>query len=153
MGRILMVGLFVSTLVFAQRGGGGGRSRNDDSMQGMRFNSVTPLDRVSEMLKLTKDQKKDFKAAMDEGQKEATPVQEQIVKSRQSIADAVAGGKNTEELVKAEGVLEAQMTEIELRTFAKVTESLEADQKQHAGGLFAMMHGIFSRKNWNSTEN
>ena len=113
----------------------------------------TPFDRVSEALKMNKDQKKEFRTAMDDAQKEATPVHEQILKNRQAIADAVAEGKNQDDLVKAEGVLEAQMTEIELRAFAKVADTLEEDQKPRAGMLFQMMRGIFSKKNWNTNEN
>jgi uncharacterized membrane protein len=151
--KIFFVGLLASTLVFAQRGGGGGGSRGGGAnVPNIGFSGATPFDRVSDALKMTKDQKKDFKAAMDDGQKEATPVHEQILKSRQAIADAVAAGKSQDDLVKAEGVLEAQMAEIEMRAFVKVTESLEEDQKPRAGMLFAMMRGIFSKKNWNTAE-
>uniref|UniRef100_Q01XX6 Periplasmic heavy metal sensor n=1 Tax=Solibacter usitatus (strain Ellin6076) TaxID=234267 RepID=Q01XX6_SOLUE len=152
--KILLTGLLASTLVFAQRGGGGGGSRGGGSnMPNIGFGGGTPFDKVSDALKLSKDQKKDFKAAMDEGQKQATPVHEEILKTRQQIAEAVAGGKSSEELVKNEGVLEAQMAEIEMRAFAKVAETLEEDQKPRAGMLFQMMRGFFAKKNWNTTEN
>jgi hypothetical protein len=152
--RILLAGLLASTLVFAQRGGGGGsRDGGGSNMPNVGFGQGTPFDRVSDALKLNKDQKKDFKAAMDDAQKEATPVHEQILKSREAIAEAVAAGKSQDDLVKAEGVLEAQLAEIEMRAFVKVTDTLEADQKPRAGMLFAMMRGIFSKKNWNTTEN
>jgi hypothetical protein len=152
--NILLVGLLASTAVFAQRGGGGGGSRGGNSnVPNIGFGSTTPFDRISDALKLTKDQKKDFRTAMDDGQKLATPVHEEILKTRQQIADAVAAGKNSDELVKNEGVLEAQMAEIEMRAFVKVTETLEDDQKPRAGMLFQMMRGIFSKKNWNTVEN
>jgi len=152
--RILLAGLLASTMLFAQRGGGGGGSRGGGSnVPNVGFGSTTPFDRVSDALKLTKDQKKDFKAAMDDGQKQATPIHEEILKTRQQIADAVAGGKSSEELVKNEGLLEAQMAEIEMRAFAKVAETLEEDQKPRAGMLFQMMRGIFNKKNWNIAEN
>ena len=149
-----MLGLLVSTIVFAQRGGGGGGggSRGGSTMPNVGFGGGTPFDRVSEMLKLDKDQKKDFKAAMDDAQKEAAPIHEQIVKSRQSIAEAVAGGKSQDDVVKAEGALEAQMAEIEMRTYVKVRSGLEDDQKSRAGSLFLMMRGIFSKKNWNTSD-
>ena len=148
-----MVALFASTLVFAQRGGGG--SRGGAPVPDIGFSRGTPFDRMSEMLKLSKDQKKSFKTAMDEAQKEATPVHEQILKSRESIAEAVAAGKSQDDLaaaVKGEGTLEAQMAEIEMRTYVKIREGLEEDQRAHAGSLFIMLRGIFSKKNWNVSE-
>ena len=65
----------------------------------------------------------------------------------------MAAGKSSDELVKSEGLLEAQMAEIEMRAFVKVTETLEEDQKPRAGMLFQMMRGIFAKRNWNTAEN
>ena len=155
--RLLLVGLLASTLVFAQRGGGGGGGRGGGApVPNIGFGGATPMDRVSEMLKLNKDQKKGFKTTMDDAQKEATPIHEQILKGRMSIAEAVAAGKGPDEIttaVRAEGVLEAQMAEIEMRAYVKIRGTLEDEQKARAGGLFMMMRGIFSKKNWNSTDN
>src|ERR1035437_4724142 len=151
--RILLAGLLASTLVFAQRGGGG-RGGGGDIAPRMAFGGGTRLDRLTEALKLSKDQKKDVKAAMDEAQKEATPIQDQMNKSRLAIAEAIAAGKSKEEVDKAvlgEAELETQMTSLELRTFAKVVSSLEVDQKQRGvPAVFAMVRGAFDGKNWNS---
>src|SRR5450631_3894401 len=100
--RILLAGLLASTLVFAQRGGGGGGSRGGGSnMPSMPIGGATRLDRMAEVIKLSKDQKKDVKTAMDEAQKEATPIHEQMNKSRLTIAEAIAAGKSKEEVDKA----------------------------------------------------
>ena len=153
--RILLAGLLASTLVFAQRGGGGGgRGGGGDIAPRMAFGGGTRLDRLTEALKLSKDQKKDVKAAMDEAQKEATPIQDQMNKSRLAIAEAIAAGKSKEEVDKAvlgEAELETQMTSLELHAFAKVVSSLEVDQKQRGvPAVFAMVKGAFLGKNWNS---
>jgi uncharacterized membrane protein len=152
--RILLAGLLASTLVFAQRGGGGGRGGGGDIAPSMGFGGGTRLDRLTEALKLSKDQKKDVKAAMDEAQKEATPIQDQMNKSRLAIAEAIAAGKSKEEVDKAvlgEAELETQMTSLELHAFAKVVSSLEVDQKQRGvPAVFAMVKGAFLGKNWNS---
>jgi uncharacterized membrane protein len=152
--RILLAGLLASTLVFAQRGGGGGRGGGGDIAPRMAFGGGTRLDRLTETLKLSKDQKKDVKAAMDEAQKEATPIQDQMNKSRLAIAEAIAAGKSKEEVDKAvlgEAELETQMTSLELHAFAKVVSSLEVDQKQRGVPIvFAMVKGAFLGKNWNS---
>ena len=154
--RILLAGLLASTLVFAQRGGGGGGGSRGGGggIPSMGFGGGTRLDRLTETLKLSKDQKKDVKAAMDEAQKEATPIQDQMNKSRLAIAEAIAAGKSKEEVDKAvlgEAELETQMTSLELHAFAKVVSSLEVDQKQRGIPIvFAMVKGAFLGKNWNS---
>jgi hypothetical protein len=147
-GRILFTGLLAATLMFAQGKKGGGSRSPDVPNIGP---STNRLDRISEMLKLTKDQKKDLKATFDDAQKEATPVHEQITKARLDIGEAVAGGKSQDDIAnacKAEGQLEAQMTAIELRAFAKVALGLDEEQKQHAAQLYQAMHGMFNGKNW-----
>ena len=66
--RIFSVGLLASMLVFAQRGGGGGGRGGNSTMSNMTFGG-SRLDRLGDALKLTKDQRKDIKAAMDDAQK------------------------------------------------------------------------------------
>jgi Spy/CpxP family protein refolding chaperone len=151
--RILLAGLLTSALVFAQRGGGGGGGKNGGSnMSGMAFGG-TRLDRMSDALKLSKDQKRDVKAALDDAQKEAIPIHDQMMEGRLAIAEAIAAGKSQEEIDKAvhsEADLDTQMTSIELHAFAKAVSVLEADQKQRGIPIiFAMVHGAFNGKNWN----
>src|SRR5450759_288922 len=155
--RILLAGLLASTLVFAQRGGGGGGSRGGGGgIPSIGFGGGTWLDRLTEALKLSKDQKKDVKAAMDDAQKEATPIHDQMTKSRLAIAEAIASGKGQEEIdkaVRSEAELETQMTSLELHTFAKVVSFLEVEQKQRGvPAVFAMVKGAFLGKNWNSDQ-
>jgi len=155
--RILLAGLLASTMTFAQRGGGGGgRGGGGMNMGGGGFSAGTRLDRMSEALKLTKDQKKDVKEVMDEAQKEASPIHEQITKSHLTIGEAVAAGKSQEEIDKAvhsEAELETQLASIELHAFAKVVASLEVEQKQRGIPMvFAMVRGAFNGKNWNSDQ-
>jgi Spy/CpxP family protein refolding chaperone len=154
--RILLAGLLASALAFAQGGrGAGGGGRGGANMPSMPFNG-TKLDRMSDALKLSKDQKRDVKAAMDDAQKEATPIHEQIVQGRLAIAEAIAAGKSQEEIDKAvhsEADLDTQMTSIELHAFAKAVSVLEADQKQRGiPMIFGMVHGAFNGKNWNSDQ-
>jgi uncharacterized membrane protein len=154
--RILLAGLLASTLVFAQRGGGGGGRGGSGNVPSMGFGAGTRLDRLSEALKLSKDQKKDVKTALDDAQKEATPIHDQMNKSRLAIAEAIAAGKSKEEVDKAvlgEAELETQMTSLELHAFAKVVSFLEVEQKQRGVPvIFAMVKGAFLGKNWNSDQ-
>src|ERR1035437_2394846 len=96
--RILLAGLLASTLVFAQRGGGGGGRGGGGGIPSIGFGGGTRLDRMTEALKLSKDQKKDVKAAMDDAQKEATPIHDQMTKSRLANAESIASGKSQEEI-------------------------------------------------------
>ena len=157
--RILAVGFLACTLVFAQRGGGGGgRGGGGNNIPNIGFSgSTNRLDRLTDTLKLNKDQKRDIKATMDDAQKEATPLHEQMTKSRLAVAEAVAAGKPKEEIEKAvmsEAELETQMTSLELHAFAKALTFLEDDQKK-AGGtmmIYSMVRGAFLGKNWNSDQ-
>jgi hypothetical protein len=123
----------------------------------MSFGGGSRLDRLADTLKLNKDQKRDIKAAMDDAQKEATPLHEQMTKSRLVIAESVVAGKPKEEIDKAvmsEAELETQMASLELHAFAKSLSFLEDDQKK-AGGtmmLFTLVRGAFLGKNWNAEQ-
>ena len=154
LGRILLTGLLAATMIFAQgkKGGGGGRGPN---LPDGNFGATSRLDRISDALKLSKDQKKDLKTTFDDAQKEATPVHDQLSKARTVIADAVAAGKSQDDIAKAcaaEAQLEAQMVGIEMRAFTKFATGLEADQRTRAPMLFQMMHGLFNGKNWNEAQ-
>ena len=146
--RILLAGLVASTLAFAQRGGGG---RGGSNMSGGV--GETRMDRLTSALKLSKDQRKEIKAAMDDAQKQATPIYQQLPKSHLAIAQAIADGKSQEEIDKAvhhQAELETQIASIELHAFAKAVIWLEPDQKQPGIPLiFAMVRGVFNGKNWN----
>jgi Spy/CpxP family protein refolding chaperone len=147
--RILLAGLVASALVFAQRGGGG---RGGSNMPNMN-SGETRMDRLTSALKLSKDQRKEIKAAMDDAQKEAAPVYEQLPKSHLAIAEAIAAGKSQEEIDQAvhhHAELQTQIASIELHAFAKAVVLLEPDQKQRGIPLvFAMVRGAFGGKNWN----
>jgi hypothetical protein len=146
--RILLAGLVASTLAFAQRGGGG---RGGSNMSGGV--GETRMDRLTSALKLSKDQRKEIKAAMDDAQKQATPIYQQLPKSHLAIAQAIADGKSQEEIDKAvhhQAELETQIASIELHAFAKTVVLLEPDQKQVGIPLiFALVRGVFNGKNWN----
>ncbi|MBS1858090.1 MAG: periplasmic heavy metal sensor [Acidobacteria bacterium] len=153
--RMVLIGLLGSALALAQggRGGGGGGSRGGMDVPAGSFGPVNKTDRITDILKLSKDQKKELKKIFDEAQKEATPVSAEIAKARVAIGEAIAGGKSQDEISKAvneEAALESTMTTIELKAFSRFALGLEADQQQRAGYLFQMMRGMFSGKNWNS---
>jgi hypothetical protein len=152
--RLVLTGLLAATFLFAQRSKGGGGSKGPDMPMGSMV--VSRLDRITTMLTLNKDQKKDLKATFDDAQKEALPLHDQLAKARLAVGEAVTSGKSADDIAKAgtvTGLLEAQMVEIELKAFMKVMNGLEDDQKQRAGQmLFPMMRGMFAGKNWNESQ-
>jgi hypothetical protein len=108
------------------------------------------LELMTDMLQLSKEQKKDVKAVMDDSQKEAAPLREQMVKGRARIAAAVQGAKQDEidGAIQSYSELEGQMTAIEMKAFAAIYKALDQDQKQRAQGVFRFMPGVFANKNW-----
>lgn len=157
--RVLLMAALAATVAMAQRGGGGGGGRKGGGDMGaampMGMGMKNPIDIIAEELKLNKDQKKDVKNILDEAQKEANPVRDQMSKSRIAIGEAVAGGKSQDEinqLSAAEGALEAQMAMIELHAFVKVYNALDSEQKNLTRSFFPTTKGMFSGKNWNSLE-
>lgn len=156
--KLILAGLLTVALASAQRGGGGGEDMGSGRGSGMERamggmgGGGNRMDMWSNALKLNKEQKKTLKTAMDEGQKEANPVKEQMAKARLAIAEAVAAGKGQDEIEKlsaAFAAAEAQMNQIELTAFAKIYQSLEKDQQANVKVVYAMMPGIFKGKNWN----
>jgi len=158
--RFICTGLLVIGVlaipVLAQRGGGGGGSNGGGAnIPAVGFNAATRFDRLSDALKLNKEQKKEVKATLDDAQKTAAPVHEQIMNSRQAIAEAVAAGKSQDEikqLVNSSAVLDARMAGIELKAFARIYQGLDKDQRTRTAPIFMMMKGLFNGKNWNSSE-
>ncbi len=167
--RVLLAGLFLGAIAFGQRGGGmgeggegmgmggGGGSRGGGG--GGYIPSAGPsrksrMESLSEMLSLNKEQKKEVKAAMDDGQKEATPLREQMLKVREQLAEVIAAGKGQDEInaaVKSCAALQSEMAVVELKTFARIYSVLDREQKAKTGPVFQMMTGAFLTKNWNES--
>lgn len=151
--RLLLAGILAASLASAQWGGRGGGATGSGDMSPRREGpSQTRMDRITAMLTLDAEQRKQVKSILDDGQKAATPVRDQLVAAQLGIAEAVQGGKSQDEIGKtidAYAALDTQMTTIELRSLATISEALNKDQQAKLGGLFWMMRGLFKNKNWN----
>lgn len=161
--RLLLAGLLMAGMAAAQRGGGGGPQgpRGDESggdfgaLSGRPF-QANRLDRITDMLKLSKDQKNGAKEIFDAAQKEAAPVRDEIQKSRSAIATAYLqkqGQPEIDQMVASYGTLMAQMAGIEIRAFVKLVDTLTPDQQKKVGPLFPQMAGMFSGRDWNRVGN
>jgi hypothetical protein len=169
--RILLAGVLVIGLVSvasAQRGGGGpqGNRVDDGSQPGYNTGIVpqsagrgyvpTRLERITEMLRLNKEQEGGAKKIFDSAQKEASPLRDQIQKSRSAIAVAIMKKEpqaDIDQLVTNYGNLMAQMTAVELKAFGGLVESLSPDQQKRVGPVFQQMAGMFSNRDWNRVGN
>jgi hypothetical protein len=153
MKRILFLSLAMAALTFAQgkKGGGGGGGQSNMSMMP---GSVSKMDQFTQILKLDKDEKKQVKTVMDDAQKEATPVRDQMEKGRLAIAQAVAAGKqeDVDAAIKTYSAAETQMAGIEMNAFAKIFQALDKEQQSKSPQIFGMFSGIFKNKNWNETQ-
>src|SRR5690348_15800349 len=118
--RILVIGILIASIAPAQRGGGGGGGRGGGNGGGSMIAGgpaeKNHLELMTDLLKLSKEQKKDVRTLMDDAQKEAAPLKEQLAKSRAQISAAVESGKQDEidKAVKSHSELEAQMTAVEM---------------------------------------
>jgi len=156
--KILAVGVALASLGFAQRGGGGGGRGGGSEMDTgapMMMAVPTKWDNISNALNLTKDQKKAVRTMLDDGNKEAASLRDQLAKTRAALADALQAKKSDDEIkqtVDAYAAVAAQMSQMEMKTFAKIVTSLDENQKANRAGLaivFNTMNGIFRNKNWN----
>ena len=154
--RILIVGLLCASLGLAQRGGGGGGKNGGDSGVPMGpAPAANKFENIASALNLNKDQKKAVRTILDEGAKEAAPLRDQVSKSRVAVGDAIGGKKGDEELkqvARTSSDLSAQLTQLELKTFAKVVATLDDTQKkdmQALGRVLVLMNDIYHAKNWN----
>jgi hypothetical protein len=150
--RILFLSLAMAVLSFAQgkNGRGGGGQQDIPMMAG----SVSRMDQFTQILKLDKDEKKQVKTIMDDAQKEAFPVRDQMEKGRLAIAQAAAGGKqeDIDAAVKTYAAAESQMAGIEMNAFAKIFQALDKEQQAKSPQIFGMFAGIFKNKNWNESQ-
>jgi hypothetical protein len=155
--KFVWVGVLAAVTVAtgsAQRGGGNRNGGGNMENMPMAPSRPNRLEILTQYLKLDKDQRRDVKNVMDEGQKEAAPLRDRMAKSRAELAAAVEGSKTAEidSAVKSYAELQTKMAAVEMKAFAQVYKLLDSDQQQKTGGVFPMMAGVFKGKNWTEIE-
>jgi Spy/CpxP family protein refolding chaperone len=150
---MVLTATLASTLAFAQRGGGGmGGEGMGDSAGGMgnggmaRMQRQSKLDMIVEKLKLNKEQKDQVQTIFLAAVEESRPIREQIMTSRETIAEAMITGKSQDDIKKLldqYASASAQMTGIETKAFAKVYALLKPNQQSKAPAAFEIMAGMF----------
>lgn len=156
--RVWLVGFAMAAVVAAQGGGGGGGNRGsgmggaDSGMGGPGFGSAhaapkqSRAEQMADRLKLNSSQKTEFDSILDETQKGAGSVIQQVLKSRQDLANALIGGKSDAEIAPLNQALadaEFEMTGVEVKAFQKIMALLKPNQMSRVPEAFDLMAGIF----------
>jgi Spy/CpxP family protein refolding chaperone len=158
--KLLLAGLLCATVALAQDGGGGGYGGKKGGGGDMGAPMGGPpssnrFENIANALNLNKDQRKSVRAILDDGAKEAAPLRDQLGKSRVAVGEAITAKKSDEELkqvAKTSSDVAVQLTQVEIRTFAKVFGALDDTQKKDMralGRVLALMNGMYHNKNWN----
>lgn len=143
--RVVIAGalaLVLGAATAAQRGGG-----------------LPRLDILIDSFGLTKDQEKAVKTLMDDAGKRAMPIRDGLVKTRPAIVAAIQSGKGQADIdaaVNGYAVQATAMAELEMRTLARLIESLTPEQRVNQAvvrSTFYVIRGAFLSKNWNEVPN
>jgi hypothetical protein len=154
--KLFFAGLLTAGLAVAQGYGGRGRGdgAGDIDPRAGGPPSTNRFENIANSLNLNKDQRKTVHTILDDGAKEAAPIRDRMSKSRITVGEAIVANKSEEELkqvAKAASDLNAQLSQIEIRTFAKTFAALDDTQKKDMRGLgraLFLMNGMYHIKNW-----
>jgi hypothetical protein len=155
--KLFVGGLLCASLALAQGyGGGRGRGSGGGDMDPRAGGppSTNRFENIANSLNLNKDQRKTVRTILDEAAKEAAPIRDHMSKSRIVVGEAITANKSEDELkqvAKAASDLNAQLSQIEIRTFAKTWATLDDIQKKDMRGLgraLSLMSGMYHSKNW-----
>jgi hypothetical protein len=112
----------------------------------MRPQKESKADMIANRLKMSADQKSEFGTIMQATLKDAAPVVQQLLKSRQDLANALLQGKSDADLAAVNQALsdaQFQMTGVEVKTFQRIVALLKPNQAAKAPEAFELMTDIF----------
>ncbi len=129
------------------RGSKGGGGDMSGGMGGSpRVQKESKADQIANRLKLSSDQKSEFNTIMESTFKDASSVIQQLLKSRQDLANAMLNGKSDADLAPLNQALsdaQFQMTGVEVKTFQRIVALLKPNQTAKAPEAFDLMADIF----------
>src|ERR1022692_2836884 len=155
--KVFLTGIALAALAVAQGpggggdggGGGGGRGGGmSDPNMGVggfgraSYHKESKAEQVANRLKLSSDQKPEFNSILQSTFKDAAPIIQQVLKSRQDLANAMLNGKSEAEVSPLNQALsdaEFQMTGVEVKTFQKIIALLKPNQMSKAPEAFDLM--------------
>ena len=110
------------------------------------YHKETQADQIANRLKLDSDQKTEVNSIFEATTKDAAPIIQQVLKSRQDLANALLGGKSGADIAPLNEALrdaEFQMTGVEVKAFQRVVALLKPNQMSKAPEAFDLMVDIF----------
>jgi hypothetical protein len=153
--RFLLAAVVASGLAFAQRGGGGGMSRdeggiaNTAAIAGGRAQvpSQTREEMLFDKLKLNREQREEAARILSMAMEKAAPTRDLLSKGRITIANAITGKASDEDfkaIIDEYTAVNATMTSIEAEAFGKLYALLKPNQQSKAPQTFELMAGMFA---------
>src|SRR5215470_5386606 len=147
--KLIVASLLFATFAFAQ-----GKRGGNDNMGAAPMGPPTRFEDIASALNLNRDQRKTARTILEDGAKEAAPLRDQLSKSRVSVGEAITANKNMDELkqiAKTSSDLAVQITQLEIKAFAKVFATLDETQKKDMPGLgraLSLTNEMYHVKNW-----
>ena len=148
--RIILAGLLLTGLSFAQGGGrgskGGGDTGGGGSGMGQGAAKETKAQQIGTRLKLSKEQATEVEAIFNSIIQENGPVIQAVQKSRTDVATAMVNGKkgaDLEPLLTAMNNAQFQLTGLEVQAYKKIVELLKPNQVAKAPEAFDLMADLF----------
>ena len=153
--RFLLTAVLASGLAFAQRGGGGGMSRDEGGIANTaaipggraQVRSQTREDILFDKLKLDKEQREEAARILSAAMEKAAPTRDLLTKGRVAIANAITGKAGDDDFKAIMGeytAANATMTGIEAEAFGKVYALLKPNQQSKAPQMFELITGMFA---------
>ena len=153
--RFLLTAVLASSLAFAQRGGGGGISRDEGGIANTagipggraQVPALTREEMLFVKLKLDKEQKEEAAKILSAAMEKAAPTRDLLTKGRVAIANAIIGKASDGDfkaLLGEHTTLKATMTGIEAEAFGKLYALLKPNQQSKAPRTFELMTGMFA---------
>jgi hypothetical protein len=164
--RLMLAGILVAAVAFAQgRGGGGmGGGMGDEMGGGMggrdrggmggemggggmpRVQRQTREEMIADKLKLNKEQKEQLGTILSAAREKAGPIRDALMKQKLTVAQAIGSGQSEEQMKKVladYSALAAQMDAVEADAFGKIYAMLKPNQQSRAEQGFELMAGMF----------
>ncbi|MGA2274560.1 MAG: Spy/CpxP family protein refolding chaperone [Bryobacteraceae bacterium] len=134
--RILLIGMVIATMAFAQRG-----RRSEDPSAPMPAQRDNSLDQFAGKLKLNKEQRAQAETIIDAAREAAGPVQQKLLEVRRYLAAALITGQSSEadKLTKTYTSLSAQAKTLEANAFGKICALLKPNQQSKAAQHFGLI--------------
>ena len=153
--RFLLAAVLASGLALAQRGGGGGMSRDEGGIANTaaipggkaQVRSLTREETLFDKLKLDKEQREEAARILSMAMEKAAPTRDLLTKGRIAIANAITGKASDDDFKAIMGeytAANATMTGIEAEAFGKVYALLKPNQQSKAPQMFELITGMFA---------